>query len=493
MRLMKSRVLFSSLIYSLIGVLFLLQVNAILAFASDPENPITSAITNFIGGDTDPSPSPSPSATPSPSPSATPTPEPTPTPIPSLSLTGQGAFDITIGNYSLPIDGVIDLDQANRMINLTCIVGHPNCSLYATFRARNRTTSALYRPVVWTNSPYGLWPTFYGFEGGDWTAGPSYGNRTTQPGEEAINTTFRVIPPTEVGTYFAYMYIDAKTCNLQTTPPDCMYYGGSGFTVKVTVNPAPSATPSPTPTPEPSVEPITAPITDPTPSPSPTPTPEPITTPITDPTPTPTPSPEPSTSPEPSNTPNPSPSATPAPEQHNDNNNSNSGGNNDSPAQAPVCVDSKPSSAPRLVRASATGRNEVTLVWSKAKDPVSYYLVAYGTKSGSLEFGNPNVGGKNVTSYTVKGLENGKTYYFKVRAGNHCMPGEYSNEISVKATGDNIGNKPASGFRAGVLGSDKKEDLEFKPISSASPTHITNGTKNLLNRIWGALTRFFKR
>lgn len=424
---MRSKVLFSSLTYSLIGVLLLLQVNAILAFASDLTDPITSAITGFIGSD--PTPTPSPSATPTPTPEPTSTPVPTPTPIPTLSVTGKGSFDVTVGNYSLPIDGIIDIDQEHGQINLTCELGHTNCSFSATFRAKNRTTSNLYKPTVWADNPFGLTPKILEFAGFDgvYTEGPSYGTRTTQPGEEAINTAFRITSPTRAGIYYSYMYIDAQTCNLQTTPPDCIYYGGSGITVKVTVNPAPSATPVPSPTPDP----ITSPITNPSPTPSPIPSPDPITSPITDPTPSPTPSATPE--PEPVTDPSPTPSATPAPEQHNDNNNS---GRNDSPAQAPVCVDSKPESAPKLLSASANGKNQVTLTWSKAADPVTYYLVAYGTKSGKLEFGNPNVGGKNATSYTVKGLENGKTYFFKVRAGNHCMPGEFSNELSVKVTGE---------------------------------------------------------
>lgn len=164
--------------------------------------------------------------------------------------------------------------------------------------------------------------------------------------------------------------------------------------------------------------------------------------------------------------------------------NSNSSVNN-SPAGAPVCGDTKPGSAPKLLSAKVTGRNEVTLTWSKAADPVTYYLVAYGTKSDKLEYGNPNIGGKDTNTYVVKGLQNDQTYYFKVRAGNSCMPGEFSNEVAVKASGDYISG-PATGFKAGVLSTQRASsgaDLKFKPITKANPQRVFEKTENIFDNI----------
>ena len=118
---------------------------------------------------------------------------------------------------------------------------------------------------------------------------------------------------------------------------------------------------------------------------------------------------------------------------------------------APVCSATKPGSAPTITSV-VSGDNSVTLTWSKAGNPVTNYLVAYGTKPGSIEYGNPNVGNSDTTSYTIKGLSGGTRYYFKIKAINDCMPGDWSNEVSsipggriIEATSVS-GTTPAESF-----------------------------------------------
>lgn len=74
----------------------------------------------------------------------------------------------------------------------------------------------------------------------------------------------------------------------------------------------------------------------------------------------------------------------------------------------------------------------MTLNWISAPDPVTYYLIAYGTVSGNYPFGSPNISGKQTTTYTINQLTTGQTYYFVIRAGNGCAPGpSFSNELAV--------------------------------------------------------------
>jgi len=148
-------------------------------------------------------------------------------------------------------------------------------------------------------------------------------------------------------------------------------------------------------------------------------------------------------------------------------NSSNISSNSSSGGSDHACVDAKPGSAPKLLSAKATAVNEVTLSWSKAQDPVTYYLISYGLQKGKVQFGNPNAGDKNTFSFTVKGLSGNTTYYFKVRAGNHCMPGEFSNEMAVQATGKTI-SKAADGFTKDVL-STKKDAKIISSVENIKP------------------------
>lgn len=123
----------------------------------------------------------------------------------------------------------------------------------------------------------------------------------------------------------------------------------------------------------------------------------------------------------------------------------------------PVCSDIAPASAPVLTSAVA-GTNSVTLFWNEAGGPLTYYLIAFGTQSGVPLYGNPNIGGPGTTSYIVNNLSAGQLYYFKVRAGNGCMPGPFSNELSAVPLGTSLAVGVPLGFQPGVLGKETEEE-----------------------------------
>jgi hypothetical protein len=103
----------------------------------------------------------------------------------------------------------------------------------------------------------------------------------------------------------------------------------------------------------------------------------------------------------------------------------------DTPTPTSECGSAAPGSTPQLLTATSAGTHQVTLTWSQATDPVSNYLVAYGTASGQYQYGNPDIGGQGTTSYTVGSLASGVTYYFVVMAVNGCAASSFSNELSV--------------------------------------------------------------
>lgn len=166
---------------------------------------------------------------------------------------------------------------------------------------------------------------------------------------------------------------------------------------------------------------------------------------------------------------------------------------------APICTNTKPVSAPRLISVKQTGSNQATLTWEKAQGQVTYYMIAYGLSKDAKMFGNPNVGGEGISSYTVSHLSGNTTYYFRVRAGNGCMPGEFSNEMSVKINGPKLtGN--AGNFESIVLASTKsykndnepslgqkinnKKSIILENTPKTSPSErIFDSFKNIKNRI----------
>lgn len=169
----------------------------------------------------------------------------------------------------------------------------------------------------------------------------------------------------------------------------------------------------------------------------------------------------------PSPTPTPTSAPTPTPTPATTSGGGGGGDGGSGAATAPSCGDGKPGSAPKLTAATA-GVNSVTLSWEEANDPVSYYLIAYGTTPGSLQFGNPNIGSKGTATFTVSGLSGGTRYYFRIRAGNGCTPGDYSNELASTPRGVAISSRQALGFAPGVLG--KQGEKKVEAVQQPSPT-----------------------
>lgn len=177
------------------------------------------------------------------------------------------------------------------------------------------------------------------------------------------------------------------------------------------------------------------------------------------------------------------PTPTPTPAEGEGEGEGDSGGGG---VSLPVCDDPAPGGAPGNLTAIVTGPNQVRLDWTEGPGPLTYYLIAFGRASGVMEYGNPNIGGSGTTSYIVKGLSGGTTYFFKVRAGNNCMPGDFSNEISATPYGE-LTVIPPLGFQEGVLGISAEEldieDEEEGILGISEPEDGGSFMKNNLQKI----------
>jgi hypothetical protein len=128
---------------------------------------------------------------------------------------------------------------------------------------------------------------------------------------------------------------------------------------------------------------------------------------------------------------------------------------------------------PQLVSAVANSNSEITLTWTDASDPVSYYLISYGIASGQYIYGNPNVGNQGTTSYTVGNLAAGTTYYFVVKAVNGCTPGSASNEVSAETLGGVVAATPTP---AAADTTDTNSQDQITPTDSPTPTPTAQPT-----------------
>jgi hypothetical protein len=166
--------------------------------------------------------------------------------------------------------------------------------------------------------------------------------------------------------------------------------------------------------------------------------------------------------------------------------------NTPTPTPTNSCQDSKPESAPTITSAEISNSNEVILNWTKANGSVTYYSVAYGTSQDIFEYGAPNIGNQDTISYTVGFLSSRVTYYFKVRAGNGCTPGDFSNTAIVTIDPQEnilktiVETTPTSSSESEVLGETTRKIntsntiLNNDVIESESDKNSTNPNRGLM-------------
>lgn len=113
-----------------------------------------------------------------------------------------------------------------------------------------------------------------------------------------------------------------------------------------------------------------------------------------------------------------------------------SGSSTSTSTSTPTCQATPPGEkAVWLYAALPKSNGSIELYFTDAQDPYDHYAIEYGLEAGKYTFGALNIGGRGIRTYTVESLMPNTTYYFRIRSGNDCAPGPWSNEISAKTSG----------------------------------------------------------
>ena len=108
------------------------------------------------------------------------------------------------------------------------------------------------------------------------------------------------------------------------------------------------------------------------------------------------------------------------------------------------CTNQPPASAPNLYQIDVKG-TIAKLYFAPAAGPYDKHFVAFGQGNNSegygAEFSTSNARG--ALTYTVDHLSTSAFYTFKVRGGNGCKPGPWSNTMTIKtqAKGSKVTSK----------------------------------------------------
>lgn len=108
-------------------------------------------------------------------------------------------------------------------------------------------------------------------------------------------------------------------------------------------------------------------------------------------------------------------------------------------AGPPSCTAGTPSLAPELFQINAIG-SVAELFIKPAGNPYNQYFISYSFDPRAEQWGVsfPITFSDGAIQYLLKDLPRGKTIYVKVRAGNGCMPGEWSNTMQIKTGKERI-------------------------------------------------------
>lgn len=129
------------------------------------------------------------------------------------------------------------------------------------------------------------------------------------------------------------------------------------------------------------------------------------------------------------------------------------------------CHDTVGLQPPWLYGAIAQNSTSILLYFTEAAKPVDKYAIEYGLTSNNYIYGADNLGIKSESrmTYLVQDLSPNTTYFFKVRGGNGCKGGDWSNEFKATTKPNTIASLnslPISSTKLGITPTETKTNVD---------------------------------
>lgn len=98
----------------------------------------------------------------------------------------------------------------------------------------------------------------------------------------------------------------------------------------------------------------------------------------------------------------------------------------------PVCERSQPSGSPTIYMAYGVSSNAILIKYFPVSQNVVDYAVEYGIESKKYIYAQAGIAATPKNEYTIGYLKPNTRYYLRMRAGNGCATGSWSDEVSAK-------------------------------------------------------------
>lgn len=137
----------------------------------------------------------------------------------------------------------------------------------------------------------------------------------------------------------------------------------------------------------------------------------------------------------------------------------------------PPCTDISPgSTAPWIYSASVFESNSILLKYTDWSTNKTEFVIEYGLESGKYIYSAIGISPTS-TSHVIGSLNLNTTYYFRIRAGNGCATGAWSNELSATTRGAISFNKlEVTNVEISNIPEEKpsvpEEDIKTSPINN---------------------------